>query len=448
VSTAHPGGGGTAPASTDEFLTRGWMERWMEAAATDPELRTIAARSRFTSLWRCGDRECLLSVEGGRLRWRPLEGVDDGWDFSLEAPPEVWRAFLSAAPPRHHHDLLAMWMRVPGVRLDGNRRLILASARVLRRLGELARLVSSGEPEEDPPAPEPPDGLEPVVGRYLWLGYRGRRYRVYFEEAGLGVPLLLLHTAGADSRLFAHLLNDPDYTRRWRLVAFDLPGHGRSLPPDGWWEREYRLTTAFYAGFVVAFARALRLERPLVLGCSMGGEIVLELALRHPDRFRGVIGCESSEKVSGRRIGWTHHPEVNASEAVPAWVEGLMAPRSPRRHRKQVWFVYSQAAAGVFNGDIAFYNDDWDGRGRVARIDTARCPVHLMTGEYDYSCTLEMSRATAERIPGARFHPMPGLGHFPMAENPARFKRYLLPVLEELSGDAQVVARSEEGRGR
>ncbi len=40
-----------------EFLTSGWMERFGRAAAADPELRAISARSRFTFLWRCGDRE-------------------------------------------------------------------------------------------------------------------------------------------------------------------------------------------------------------------------------------------------------------------------------------------------------------------------------------------------------------------------------------------------------
>jgi pimeloyl-ACP methyl ester carboxylesterase len=164
----------------------------------------------------------------------------------------------------------------------------------------------------------------------------------------------------------------------------------------------------------------------------MGGEIVLELALAHADRFRAVVGCESSDRVTGRRISWTHHPEVNESEAVPAWIDGLMAPRSPARHKKEIWWIYSQAAAGVYNGDIAFYSGDWDARERVKRIDTSRCSVHLLTGEYDYSCTVEMSEATAARIRGARFTPMPGLGHFPMAENPALFKRYLLPVLDEL----------------
>jgi pimeloyl-ACP methyl ester carboxylesterase len=58
----------------------------------------------------------------------------------------------------------------------------------------------------------------------------------------------------------------------------------------------------------------------------------------------------------------------------------------------------------------------------------------MLTGEYDYSCTVEFSKATAAKIPGVRFQAMRGIGHFPFAENPQRFAEYLLPILAELKG--------------
>ena len=96
-------------------------------------------------------------------------------------------------------------------------------------------------------------------------------------------------------------------------------------------------------------------------------------------------------------------------------------------------WAYSQSAHGVYWGDIEFYSRDWDARERVGRIDTARCPVHILAGEYDYSCTPELARATAARIPGATFTEMSGLGHFPMAEHPRAFLRYLRPLLDALA---------------
>ena len=68
--------------------------------------------------------------------------------------------------------------------------------------------------------------FEPIRGAYVHLSLGGRPHRVYFEEAGQGIPLVCLHTAGADGRQFRHLLNDAAVTRHFRVLAFDMPWHG------------------------------------------------------------------------------------------------------------------------------------------------------------------------------------------------------------------------------
>jgi pimeloyl-ACP methyl ester carboxylesterase len=280
----------------------------------------------------------------------------------------------------------------------------------------------------------PDPWLEPITGRYLNLEIDGVPHRIYFEEAGQGVPLLCLHTAGADSRQYRHLLNDPDVTNRFRVIAFDLPYHGRSNPPDGWWGERYLLTTAAYVASIRAVWSALGLERPVVMGCSMGGAIVLKLAADYQRELRGVIGLESSAFAPGRYNDYLHHPAIHGGELAASYTFGLCAPGSPESGPRENWWYYSQGGPGVYAGDVHFYSNDWDGRADLSRIDTRVCPVALLTGEYDYSCTPEMTRAVAAAIPGARLTIMKGMGHFPMIEHYAAFRAFLLPELEALLG--------------
>ena len=276
--------------------------------------------------------------------------------------------------------------------------------------------------------------LEPVTGRYLRFDFEGRAQRVYFEEAGEGIPLLCLHTAGSDTRQFRGLLNEPRITDRFRVVAFDLPWHGKSSPPAGWQIERYRLTSASYTGIILAFMEALGLERPVVMGCSIGGRICLHLALEHAAKFRAIVGLQSAANTPRYYDpSWLTHPEVNGQVASAATVMGLMCPESPEAERWETLWHYMQGGPGIFAGDLHFYQIDGDYRGRVKDIDTKVAPYYFLTGEYDYSCSPEDTQETAVGIAGAKVRIMKKLGHFPMSENPPAFVEELLPVLDEIA---------------
>jgi pimeloyl-ACP methyl ester carboxylesterase len=262
----------------------------------------------------------------------------------------------------------------------------------------------------------------------------GTTYQIYYETAGAGRDIFCMHTAGADGRQFHGLMADPRITANHRLVSFDLPWHGKSPPPEGAIPGSWRLNTDLYVDLIMGFIAAAKLDRPVALGASMSGEICLELAYRHPDAFTGIIACEACDRINQRQTIWAAHPHVNQAMFVPEWIRALSAPQSPAEYTEQITWHYGQGGPQVFFGDIAFYSGDWDGRERVGRIDTNRCRLFMLTGEYDYSCTVELSEATAAKIKGVRFQAMPGIGHFPFAENPKLFATYLLPILDELAG--------------
>jgi pimeloyl-ACP methyl ester carboxylesterase len=219
------------------------------------------------------------------------------------------------------------------------------------------------------------------------------------------------------------------------VIAFDMPWHGKSSPPAGWENEDYRLTTEGYTGMIMSVARALALERPVVMGCSIGGRIVLDLALRHGREFRALIGLQSGAFVERYYDpAWLDHPEVHGGRACGAVAYGLMSPLSPRSEVWETVWQYMQGGPGVFTGDLHFYQVEGDVRGRIGEIDTSVCPLYLLTGEYDYSASPRDTQAVVDRVRGAKLTVMKGLGHFPMSENPEAFLRYLRPVLREIDG--------------
>ena len=272
---------------------------------------------------------------------------------------------------------------------------------------------------------------EPIVGGYVYVPYEGYEYRVFYEEAGQGIPLVCLHTAGTDSREWRHQLCDPEINQNFRVIAFDMPRHGKSIPPAGFEKEDYRLTAKFYSEFIMAFCDALGLENPVIMGSSMGGNICLHLALNFEEKLRALIAVEACDYSPGWYISWLHHPHVHGGEACAQSVFGLMAPQSPEDYRWETWWYYSQGGPGIFKGDLYFYSVDHDFREMNDQI-SGNVPIYMMTGVYDFACTPEMTEETAKKVKGSEAIIMEEIGHFPMSENPEVYKEYLMPVLEKI----------------
>lgn len=371
-----------------------------------------------------------VSVENGRIA-SVVRGpfLLKSWDFAIRMALDTWLKFLTPVPEAGWHDIMALTKR-GAARIEGNLQPFMANLQYIKDVLAAPR-ESAGSKDQLVSSPD----FEPIVGRYLNLELSGRPHRVYIEEAGSGVPLVCLHTAGADGRQFRHILNDEAITRHYRVIAFDMPWHGKSLPPAGFETEEYKLTTAGYTQMVLDICDALQLDKPIVMGCSIGGRLVLNLAAEHAKRFRALIGLESADyQQPWYDTEWLHRPDVHGGEVCAALVSGMMAPQSPAANRHETLWMYKSGGPGVFKGDLHFYRVDGDLRAKIDRIDTSVCPLYLLTGEYDFSCTPEDTLRTAARINGVEVTVMKALGHFPMSENPAHFRTYILPILEKIRG--------------
>jgi len=275
-----------------------------------------------------------------------------------------------------------------------------------------------------------------ITGRYTRLEVDGVTYRVYYEENGDGIPIICQHTAGAEGRQWRHFIEDPDITSRFRVIVPDLPYHGKSLPPSDvrWWEQEYVLTKDFFEKFVVAVSKRLRLQRPVFMGCSMGGHLAPDLALDYPDEFRAVVGLEATIHSHGAEglMAYLDHPDM-ANDFRAAQMYGICGPASPEAARRETAWIYYQGAPAVFKGDLNYYFIEHDLTGVAQNIDTSKVAIYILSGEYDYSAHPALGRELADQIKGSNFVAMNGLGHFPMAENYPLFKQYIMPVLDKIA---------------
>jgi len=391
----------------------------------DPEFRFAA---RF---WTGGFS---FTVDGEQTSVRVVDGepaagpVDGAGAIALAGDRALWDTITSAAPPRFYNDI--GFAEALGLERTGDDLTFWQYYPAVMRAVELLR----------PPVPQvsvakSTKRFDSPVGRYVHVDLDGQDHRIYFEEAGTGIPLLMQHTAGSHGVQYRHLFEDERITDHFRLIAYDLPFHGKSVPPSGkaWWTERYRLTKATAMNLAVTMASALELDRPVFMGCSVGGLLALDLARYHPDVFRAVIALEPALKIDVDidTLDGFWHPQVS-NEYKSRLMNALMAPQSPEPLRRETVWAYSSGWPPAFLGDLHFYLLDHDLTDEAAAIDTARVGVHLLTGEYDASATIEHGQAAHDAIAGSTFDVMYGVGHFPMAENPDAFIPRLLPVLDDI----------------
>lgn len=397
----------------------------------DGEFRIAARHWTGTLQLQWGDGSVALKLVDGAASEDAGTRSDVG-RVSLSASREVWVKFLSSKPPRFFNDI-ANLAQSGDMLVDADPVLFAQYYPAVTRALELLR----------PPleVPEPASGkhsgtFDAPVGRYVHLDLGGADHRIYFEEAGAGIPLLLQHTAGCHGSQWRHLFEQPEVTSRFRLIAYDLPFHGKSLPPAGreWWAEEYRLTAKFLRSVPVALAETLGLERPVFMGCSVGGLLALDLALNHPDVFSAVISVEGALKIDTdfETLGLLWHPQVS-NEYKARLMDALMSPTSPKAYRKETSQVYAAGWPPAFMGDLWYYVADFDLRQTARKIDTSKVSVDILNGEYDTSGSMELGREAHAAIAGSTWTGMDGVGHFPMSENPQAFMTYLLPILDGIA---------------
>ena len=225
-------------------------------------------------------------------------------------------------------------------------------------------------------------------------------------------PVLCLHTAGQSGVQWRHTA--PALAARgYRVVVPDLPGHGRSEPAPGGPVTDL----GAYAAWCLELADHLALARPVVVGCSIGGKITLDLATRMGNRLRGALSMAAAAgpgriSLSGLRRELEDVAAPSRADRTFLGTLAVVGSAVPPGRAELIAQMHRREDPVVSTSDLI----GWGSHDVRDRLDAAACPALVVVGEDDLWVDADAVRATAEAMPHARYLLLEGIGHYPMEE--------------------------------
>jgi pimeloyl-ACP methyl ester carboxylesterase len=243
--------------------------------------------------------------------------------------------------------------------------------------------------------------------------------RIAFDRRGSGSSLVLVHGILQDHRAWRHQIDT--LADEFDVVAWDAPGCGRSDDPPP----TFRMPE--YADRLAALITALGLERPHVVGLSLGGALALELYRRHPEiprslvlvaAYAGWAGSLPPEVGAERLARAVEEADRSPETFIPGWIPGLLTEATPAAEAEEVvaMMIGSYHRAGYLA--MAHALAEADLRDALPRIEV---PTLLLYGEADRRCPLSVGEALRDGIRGSRLEVLPRVGHLVNIEAPERF---------------------------
>jgi 3-oxoadipate enol-lactonase len=256
--------------------------------------------------------------------------------------------------------------------------------------------------------------------------------RLYYEVAGIGTPVVLIHGGNVDRRMWDDQF--AVFAREHRVVRYDLRGYGRSAPASVPFEAHQDLA---------ALMRAIGVRRASLVGLSGGGRIGIDFALAFPDMVdRLVVAApglsgwtfaadDTSWFAEGRllrdrgdtvgvAVAWANHTTYMRS--------AMRIPSVASRLRQMAGDNATQFMARVRRRGEIERDVEPPALGRTAGI---RAPTLLLVGDQDVPDILHIADTLTASVPGIRRETFAGVGHFINMERPTDFNRVVLDFLRK-----------------
>ena len=243
--------------------------------------------------------------------------------------------------------------------------------------------------------------------------------QLYYEERGSGEAVVFLHAGLLDSRQWERQLET--FGRRYRAVAFDVRGYGRSPAP-----------TAAYAPYedLLALLDTLDIVRAALVGNSMGGAIEIDAALAQPDRVTALVPvgpglggfpfrAYSDEQGARAEAAWEAGDFEGAADV---WLE-VWAPLGVDGRLREI--AYSNAAIDFDEFELSAEPP------AAERLAELRVPTLVIVGDTEVQGIIDICHKLAAEVPGARLEILERADHLPNLRRPDEFDRLVLDFLAE-----------------
>lgn len=258
--------------------------------------------------------------------------------------------------------------------------------------------------------------------------------RIYHEIAGDGTPLVMIHAGVADSRQWSNELDH--YASRFRVLRYDMRGYGNSEPVDG----EYS-----HLRDLISLLDHLHIDQPGVLmGCSMGGGVAMNLALEQPSLVRALIMVDSGPPGLTLDVP----PPPKAAEVEKAFEKGDLD--MVVELETQLWFDGTGRESTQVNQEMrrlvyemnhtALIHETKQLGTRlpdtevqaVDRLNELAIPVLVIVGEHDTPYMLAAADFMTNKIPLARKVVINDAAHLPNLDHPDVFQKGVNDFLESV----------------
>lgn len=258
-----------------------------------------------------------------------------------------------------------------------------------------------------------------------------RGIRLHYESAGRGEPLLLIHGLGSSTRDWESQV--AAFSRDFRVITFDLRGHGRSDKPRG------PYSIGLLAEDTLALLQALDISAHLV-GLSLGGMVAFQVAVDAPERVRSLTivnsGPRGPEPTFKQRLplyirlfiirllGMRRMGEALARRLFPKPEQAGLRRTFGERFAANDREAYIAALKAIFGG--------WSVAGRLGDI---QCPTLALASDQDYT-SVDLKRAYVAALPRAELVVVPDARHALPLEKPQEFNQALAAFLRQVGGEA------------